>query len=102
MRLTPKKAIIAECNRCMHRSRGKPREDCFSDVCSLARDELGFVKRIRLHCLDCVAGNKKDVSDCDGVQLDGSTCNLHEFRFGKNPNRKGIGNKGNINNFGKK
>lgn len=50
------------------------------------------LKSIRLKCLDCSAGHPKVVKLCPVTD-----CSLYPFRFGKNPNRKGIGN---INNFG--
>ena len=45
------------------------------------------LKAIRLNCLDCCCGSAKEVKLCVIPQ-----CPLYEFRFGKNPNRKGIGN----------
>lgn len=46
-------------------------------------------KAIRLKCLDCCGGSKKDVKQCNEVN-----CPLHPFRLGKNPNRAGITNNG--------
>lgn len=40
---------------------------------------------IRQNCLECMGGSTKAVKECD---LD---CPLHTFRFGHNPNRKGVG-----------
>ena len=44
------------------------------------------VKAIRAKCLDCCCGQPKEVRLC--VIPD---CPLYNYRFGKNPNRKGIG-----------
>lgn len=44
------------------------------------------LKAIRLKCLDCCCGSAKEVKLC--VCPD---CSLFPFRFGKNPNRAGIG-----------
>ena len=41
------------------------------------------VKAIKAKCLECCAGNKKEVKACETVK-----CLLHEWRFGKNPYRK--------------
>jgi len=57
---------------------------------------LSPLKSIRKHCLECTCGSMNEVKKC--IITD---CPLFPFRFGKNPNRKGIGNKnvsvGNIN-----
>ena len=51
------------------------------------------LKAIRAKCLDCCADNKLEVRNC---HID--DCTLWPYRFGRNPNRKGIGNKAlNIN-----
>jgi len=41
------------------------------------------IKVIRAKCLDCCANSSKEVSLCQSV-----TCELHPWRFGKNPYRK--------------
>jgi hypothetical protein len=41
------------------------------------------LKAIRRRCIDCSVGSKAEVRDCRHI-----TCDLHPFRFGKNPNRK--------------
>jgi hypothetical protein len=46
---------------------------------------LSPVKAIKKHCLDCSGGSKKEVREC--IIQD---CPLYPFRFGKNPNRKGL------------
>jgi len=48
-------------------------------------NSLTPLKAIRSKCMDC-AGSIKEVRECN---IEG--CTLRPFRFGKNPNRKGIG-----------
>lgn len=45
------------------------------------------LKAIRLKCLDCCCGSSNEVKLCTVEK-----CPLYLFRFGKNPNRAGIGN----------
>ena len=45
------------------------------------------LKAIRLKCLDCCCGSANEVKLCTVEK-----CALYPFRFGKNPNRAGIGN----------
>lgn len=47
---------------------------------------LSPLRSIRLKCLDCCAGNAKEVRECRVGR-----CALHPFRLGTNPNRAGIG-----------
>jgi len=47
------------------------------------------LKAIRKNCLDCSGGSPKEVKLCHIED-----CPLYQFRFGKNPNRSGIGGKG--------
>lgn len=46
------------------------------------------LKAIRAKCLDCSAYQPKEVRFCSDRE-----CSLYTYRFGKNPNRSGIGNK---------
>ncbi len=46
------------------------------------------LKAIRKKCLDCSAYDKAEVRNCNIPD-----CPIYPFRMGKNPNRKGIGNK---------
>lgn len=46
------------------------------------------IKAIRVKCLDCSSGQPSEVRRCDIED-----CPLLPYRFGKNPNRKGIGSK---------
>jgi len=45
------------------------------------------LKAVREKCLECSANQPKEVKLCDI-----SDCPLYLYRFGKNPNRKGVGN----------
>lgn len=45
------------------------------------------MKAIRAKCLDCCCGSSNEVRSCTVEK-----CPLYPFRFGKNPNRAGIGN----------
>jgi len=49
-------------------------------------NKLTPVKAIRAKCLDCCGGQPKEVRLCPSAG-----CPLYWYRFGKNPNRKGIG-----------
>lgn len=44
------------------------------------------IKAIREKCIECSGGNIKEVFNCNIPD-----CALYIYRFGKNPNRKGIG-----------
>ena len=46
------------------------------------------LKAIRAKCLDCSCDSYKEVTLC-GI----SDCPLYPYRFGRNPSRKGIGNR---------
>jgi hypothetical protein len=46
------------------------------------------IKAIRAKCLDCSGFQPSEVRNC-GIP----ECSLFPYRFGKNPNRKGIGAK---------
>lgn len=45
------------------------------------------IKAIRAKCLDCCCGSSNEVKLCTVKR-----CALWQYRFGKNPNRAGIGN----------
>jgi len=49
------------------------------------------LQAIRLNCLECGDGTPKQVRGC---HID--DCPLYPFRFGRNPQRKGIGQKTNL------
>jgi len=44
------------------------------------------VRSIRLKCLECSGGSKREIKLCQSVD-----CALFRYRLGTNPNRKGIG-----------
>ena len=50
------------------------------------KTKLTPIKAIREKCLDCSAGQPSEIRKC--LIID---CPLFKYRFGKNPNRKGIG-----------
>ena len=98
MNITPAKAIKLECKWCMGGTRGM---NCDSEICKLntfdklsaGNRTLSHLKRIKLHCLDCVE-TRQEVKDCTGKLLsEDRPCFLHLYRFGHNPKRKGIGNR---------
>ena len=96
----PVHTIGRECFVCMGRVRClDERERCQSKECPLWPYRLGHkpqgadvspLKAIRLHCLDC-AGSPTEVKNCTGKLLNGDTCHLHPYRFGRNPNLAGKG-----------
>ena len=93
--MTPLAAIRAECLVCMGGSRLLV-SNCQSTKCSLWHYRFGRkptgrdhrpLRAIRSHCLECV-GTAKEVNNCTGRMLDGSSCTLHPFRFGHNPAKR--------------
>jgi hypothetical protein len=48
----------------------------------------GPMRSIRQKCIECCGGRLKEVRECPAT-----SCPLHPYRMGRNPNRKGIGNK---------
>ena len=55
------------------------------------------LKSIRLKCLDCSGGLRKEVKLCPIKD-----CPLYPFRMGKNPNRKGCGSGAGLKAFREK
>ena len=102
----PVYAIGRECYACMGSIRRiEDREYCPSTSCNLWPYRLGRkpdhmdsppLKAIRQHCLEC-AGSSQEVASCTGRLLSGDICQLHKYRFGKNPKRQGMG--GNTDNI---
>ena len=89
MNITPSRAIKLECKWCMGGTRGMK---CDSEICKLNNKSLTPLKRIKLHCLDCIE-TRQEVKDCTGKLLsENRLCYLHPYRMGTNPKRKGIGN----------
>ena len=81
---SPAQAIKAECRRC----KGGQLFRCESKVCKLSPDAYtcrSSVRRIGAHCRDCNGDDHP--RECVGRYLDGTTCGLHPFRLGKNPER---------------
>lgn len=88
--MTPAKAIKLECRSCMG---GAKSFKCDSQICKLNDRDLSPLKRIKLHCLDCLE-NKREVRNCSGkLFFEDRLCFLHPYRLGHNPKRKGIGNR---------
>lgn len=88
-RMTPKKAILVECRRCLNTQAFK---GCESSLCKLNVTSLKPVKKIKAYCLTCCPEQSiYGVKLCDGKYMDGSTCILHPFRLGKNPRRQAAG-----------
>jgi len=54
----------------------------------MTNKKLTPLKAIRQNCIDCSCSSPKEVKDC--IIFD---CPLYEYRLGKNPRRRGIGNK---------
>lgn len=95
--MTPSKAIKIECRRCMNTEAFK---GCASSLCRLNDLLLTKLKRIKTHCISCVPEQSiRGVRECTGGLLNGVTCPLHPYREGKNPKRKGIGNKNAFKNI---
>ena len=47
---------------------------------------LSPLRAIRLHCLECLGWSAYEIKRCTG-----KLCPLFQYRFGNNPERKGIG-----------
>jgi len=54
------------------------------------------LQAIRKNCIDCSGGSYSEVQNCNIP-----TCPLFEFRFGKNPSRRGLGNSSNFDSNAK-
>lgn len=54
-------------------------------------DKKTPLRAIRSNCLECCNNQPKEVAKCTVTN-----CPLYFFRFGRNPNRKGIGQKQNL------
>ena len=52
------------------------------------KNYLTPIQAIRKHCLECSSGSSHEVKNCVITN-----CPLYPYRFGKNPQRKGIGNR---------
>jgi hypothetical protein len=49
------------------------------------------LKAIRRKCIECSGNSVKNVTSCDITD-----CDLHPYRFGRNPKREGVGSVKNI------
>jgi len=92
--MTPKKSIKIQCRYC----KNGQQFDCGSIFCKLNDRDLSSLKKIRVHCLDCV-GSSPQVKECMGEVLAPAPhkCSLWDYRFGTNPKRRGMGK---IDNLG--
>ena len=54
-------------------------------IIKMNNKKLTPLKSIRAYCLDCSNRQPKEVRECEIKD-----CPLYEFRFGTNPNRKGL------------
>lgn len=79
--MTPSQSIRAECRSC----KGGQLFRCASTACSLNHAGRPLPK-IKAHCRECNGDDHP--RECTGKLLDGTTCNLHKFRLGKNPQAK--------------
>ncbi|HHT9137236.1 MAG TPA: hypothetical protein ACFYEK_08355 [Candidatus Wunengus sp. YC60] len=85
---TPQKAIKLECKCCMGMAKSF---SCDSKLCKLNGKSFSPLRRIKAHCLDCVE-TRQEVKDYTGKLFsEDRLCNLHPYRFGHNPKRKGMG-----------
>jgi len=100
--MTPLKAIRKVCVACVckpsqvHKCGGNRCLEGVGDengVCYFYPYRMGkgrpSVKLIRKYCLECMGGSKRLVAECRSEE-----CPLHQYRFGKNPKRAGLVNKG--------
>lgn len=78
---TPSQAIKAECRFC----KGGQLFRCESTACALNHAGRPLPK-IKSHCRECSGDDHP--KNCTGRLLAGTTCNLYEFRLGKNPHAK--------------
>ena len=55
----------------------------------IKKEKLTPLKAIRIKCLECQAGSRKAIKNCETPD-----CALFSFREGRNPHRRGIGRLG--------
>lgn len=58
-----------------------------TDITAARVKRLTPIRAIRERCLDCAGGTAAEVRLCPAVE-----CPLHQYRFGRNPARAGLGN----------
>jgi len=94
--LSPKEAIRSQCLACVGGHK-KEVAACNGNgsipgfhICPFHSYRLGkgrpSIKIIRKFCLQCMGGSKVFVKECTTED-----CFVHQYRFGKNPARAGIG-----------
>lgn len=95
-RMPPARAIRTYCIHCFGGKNTKKTRieisNCTATDCALYPYRMGrgraSVKAIRKLCLECMAGSSNLVRECAA-----ENCPVYYYRFGKNPERKGVGNK---------
>lgn len=95
-RLAPKRAIRVECCLCQN---SPVFHGCTSEACKLNDQSMSNLKKIKAHCITCVPEQSiHGVKKCDGKVSSPypHLCNLHQYRLGHNPARKGMGGAGNF------
>ncbi len=101
-KLTPKDTIKAICINCLCMKQFNVEQvtNCEGNYinCNFFLYRLGKrppIAVFRKYCIqDCMNGYKDYVAECTTKD-----CANYPYRFGKNPDRQGIGGKGNINNL---
>ena len=82
-KLTPGKAINLRCKDCQPESK----TEFFCVGCVLKNDALSNLKKIKAYCKWC-CNNYNPNDYCSSQE-----CSLYIYKNGRNPARKGIGNK---------
>ena len=86
-RLTPKKAVLRFCKRCVVNA-GEI-ENCDMKDCPFYPYRLGrgrpSIREIRKQCILCMGGSRRLVKECSTIN-----CPLYPYREGTNPNRDGV------------
>jgi len=94
-KLTPLRNIRKMCLMCKE-TRIEIKNCEFTD-CPLYSFRMGKgrvkMRDIRKYCLNCMCNNSDSIKTCPNNGKESSLCALYLYRFGKNPTRKGIGNK---------
>ena len=97
IRKSPSQTIRAHCHYCVQSRKDSEVKNCTGHIvyttgkpCSFYEYRMGkkrpSVKVMRQFCLDCMGGNKAAVKECET-----GDCQIHPFRFGKNPMLAGKG-----------
>jgi len=96
MSLSPRQAVKAHCQECLSMSQFNRQEvqECKGDTwthgeCAFYPYRLGKrmpVKVFRQFCIQCMNGQTSLIAECTSTN-----CKIYPYRFGRNPNRSGIG-----------